>query len=89
MDPWASRETSAPFDFFKCLAVRVATTFFTGALGAFGDFTTGSTSCKEGSSAAISPPKEQWQHPSSGRHCHCKESKTFHQTRKEESKYKK
>jgi hypothetical protein len=53
VDLWASREASASFDFFKCLVARVATTFFTGALGAFGDFTTGSTSCKEGSSAAI------------------------------------
>jgi hypothetical protein len=53
MDPWASRETSAPSDFFKRLAARVAATFFTEALGALGDCTTGSTSYKEGSSAVI------------------------------------
>jgi hypothetical protein len=32
------------------LEPQVATTFLTGALGAFGDFTTGSTSCEGGSS---------------------------------------
>jgi hypothetical protein len=50
VDRWVSRETLASVDFFKCLEPRVATTFLTGA---FGDFTTGSTSCKEGSSVAI------------------------------------
>jgi hypothetical protein len=39
--------------FFKRLEPRVTTTFLTGAFGAFGDFTIGSTSCTEGSSAAI------------------------------------
>jgi hypothetical protein len=53
VDRWVSREAPASVDFFKCLEPRVATTFLTGAFGAFGDFTTESTSCKEGSSIAI------------------------------------
>jgi hypothetical protein len=53
VDWWISREALASVDFFKRLESRVATTFLTGAFGAFGDFTTGSTSCTEGSSAAI------------------------------------
>jgi hypothetical protein len=50
VDRWASRETAASIDFFKRLEPRVEKTLLTGA---FGDFTTGATSCKEGSSAAV------------------------------------
>jgi hypothetical protein len=50
VDQWASRETPASIDFFKCLEPRVEETLLTGA---FGDFTTGVASCKEGSSAAV------------------------------------
>jgi hypothetical protein len=39
-------------DFFTRLEPRVVTTFLIGALGAFGDFTTGSTSYEGGSSIA-------------------------------------
>jgi hypothetical protein len=56
VDRWASREAPTSVDFFKCLEPRVATTFLTGAFEAFeafGYFTTGSTSCRDGSSAAI------------------------------------
>jgi hypothetical protein len=44
---------SALFDFFERLVLRVTGTFLIGALGAFGDFTAGSTSCTGGSSAVI------------------------------------
>jgi hypothetical protein len=37
-------------DFFVRFLPRVTTTFLTGALGAFGDLTTGSASCEGGSS---------------------------------------
>jgi hypothetical protein len=50
VDRWASRETPASVDFFKRLEPRVEETLLTGA---FGDFTTGAASCKEGSSVAI------------------------------------
>jgi hypothetical protein len=50
---WASRETSASFDFFDRLALRVTGTFLIEALGALGDFTAGSASCARGSSAVI------------------------------------
>jgi hypothetical protein len=53
-DSWASRETSVSFDFFDRLALRVTRTFLIEALGAFGDFTAGSTSCTGGSLAVIS-----------------------------------
>jgi hypothetical protein len=53
-DPWASRETSVPFDFFDRLALWVTGIFLIEALGAFGDFTAGSASCTGGSSAVIS-----------------------------------
>jgi hypothetical protein len=36
---------SAPFDFFERLALRATRTFLIEALGAFGDFVAGSTSC--------------------------------------------
>jgi hypothetical protein len=52
VDRWASRKAPASVDFFARLEPRVATIFLTGALGAFGDFTTGSTSCEGGSSIA-------------------------------------
>jgi hypothetical protein len=52
-DSWASRETSASFDFFDRLALRVTGTFLIEALGALGDFTAGSASCARGSSAVI------------------------------------
>jgi hypothetical protein len=52
VDRWASREAPASVDFFTRLEPRVAMTFLTGALGAFGDFTAGSTSCEGGSSIA-------------------------------------
>jgi hypothetical protein len=52
VDQWVSREAPASVDFFTCLEPRVATTFLTGALGAFGDFTTGSTSYEGDSSTA-------------------------------------
>jgi hypothetical protein len=54
VDRWASRETPASVDFFKRLEPRVEETLLTGA---FGDFTTGADSCKEGSSAAIASTK--------------------------------
>jgi hypothetical protein len=50
VDRWVSREALASVDFFKCLEPRVEATFL---IGAFGDFTTGAASCKEGSSAAV------------------------------------
>jgi hypothetical protein len=53
-DSWASRETSASFDFFDRLALRVTGTFLIEPLRAFGDFTAGSASCTGGSSAVIS-----------------------------------
>jgi hypothetical protein len=52
VDRWAYREAPASVDFFSRLEPRVATTFLTGALGAFGDFTARSTSCDGGSSIA-------------------------------------
>jgi hypothetical protein len=56
-DSWASRKTSASFDFFDRLALRVTGTFLIEALGALGDFTAGSTSCTRGSLAVISSAK--------------------------------
>jgi hypothetical protein len=53
-DSWALRETSASLDFFDRLVLRVTGTFLTEALVAFGDFTAGSISCTEGSSATTS-----------------------------------
>jgi hypothetical protein len=53
-DSWASRETSASLDFFDRLVLRVTGTFLIEALVAFGDFTAGSFSCTEGSSATTS-----------------------------------
>jgi hypothetical protein len=53
-DSWASRETSASFDFFDRLVLRDTGIFLIGALEAFGDFTAGSTSGMGGSSAVIS-----------------------------------
>jgi hypothetical protein len=50
MDRWVLREAPASVDLFTCLDPRVEATLLTGA---FGDFTTRSASCKEGSSAAI------------------------------------
>jgi hypothetical protein len=47
VDRWVSREAPASVDFFTRLEPRVATAFL---IGAFGDFTTGSTSCEGGSS---------------------------------------
>jgi hypothetical protein len=52
VDRWASREAPAFVDFFTRLEPRVAMIFLTGTLGAFGDFTAGSTSCEGGSSIA-------------------------------------
>jgi hypothetical protein len=52
VDRWASREALAFVDFFTRVEPRVATIFLTGALGAFGDFTTGSASCEGGLSIA-------------------------------------
>jgi hypothetical protein len=49
-DRWASRETLTSVTFFGRLEPRVEATFLAGA---FGDFTTGATSWKEGSSAAV------------------------------------
>jgi hypothetical protein len=54
VDLWASRETSASFDFFDRLVLRVIGTFLIEALGAFRDFTAGSASCTGGSLAVIS-----------------------------------
>jgi hypothetical protein len=53
-DSWASRETSASFDFFDRLVLRDTGIFLIGAQEAFGDFTAGSTSGMGGSSAVIS-----------------------------------
>jgi hypothetical protein len=53
-DSWASRETSASFDFFDRLVLRDTGIFLIGALEAFGDFTAGSTSGMGGLSAVIS-----------------------------------
>jgi hypothetical protein len=53
-DSWASREISAPFNFFDRLVLRDTGIFLIGALGAFGDFTAGSTSGIGGSLAVIS-----------------------------------
>jgi hypothetical protein len=56
VDWWASREAPTSVDFFKRLEPRVTAGFLTGALeafGAFAGFTTGSTSCTEGLSAAL------------------------------------
>jgi hypothetical protein len=53
-DLWASRETSASFDFFDHLVLQDTGTFLIGALEAFRDFTAGSTSGMGGSSAVIS-----------------------------------
>jgi hypothetical protein len=50
VDRWVSREVPASDDFFKRLELRTMTTFFTGFLGAFGDFTAASTSFADGSS---------------------------------------
>jgi hypothetical protein len=50
VDRWASRETLASVTFFRRLEPRVEVTLLAGA---FGDFTTGATSWKDGSSAAI------------------------------------
>jgi hypothetical protein len=50
VDSWASREAPASDDFFTCLELRTSTTFLTGFLGAFGDFTARLTSCDGGSS---------------------------------------
>jgi hypothetical protein len=50
VDRWASRETLASVAFFRRLEPRVEETFLAGA---FGDFTTGAASWKEGSSAAV------------------------------------
>jgi hypothetical protein len=49
MDRWASREAPVSDDFFPRLELRTTTTFLTGFLGAFGDFSAGSTSCDGGS----------------------------------------
>jgi hypothetical protein len=54
VDSWASRETSASFDFFDRLVLRDTGIFLIGALEAFGDFTAGSTSGMGSSSAVIS-----------------------------------
>jgi hypothetical protein len=51
-DSWASRETSASFDFFDRLVLRDTGIFLIGALEAFGDFTAGSTSGRGGSLVA-------------------------------------
>jgi hypothetical protein len=48
------REISASFDFFDRLVLRDTGIFLIGALGAFGDFTAGSTSSIGGSLAVIS-----------------------------------
>jgi hypothetical protein len=52
VDRWVSREAPASVDFFMRLELRVVMIFLTGALGAFGDFTAGSTSCEGGLSIA-------------------------------------
>jgi hypothetical protein len=53
-DSWASREISASFNFFDRLVLRDTGIFLIRALGAFGDFTAGSTSGIGGSLAVIS-----------------------------------
>jgi hypothetical protein len=53
VESWTSRETSASFDFFDRLVLRATGTFLIEVLGAFGDFTTGSASCTEGSPTVI------------------------------------
>jgi hypothetical protein len=50
VDRWASRETLASVAFFRRLEPRVEETLLAGA---FGDFTTGAASWKEGSPAAV------------------------------------
>jgi hypothetical protein len=50
MDRWVSIEAPVSDDFFTRLELRIATTFLTGFLGAFGDFSAGLTSCDGGSS---------------------------------------
>jgi hypothetical protein len=57
VDSWASRETSASFDFFDRLMLLDMGTFLIGTLEAFGDFTAGSTSGMGGSSAVVSSAK--------------------------------
>jgi hypothetical protein len=54
MESWTSRETSVSFDFFDRLVLWDIGIFLIEALGAFGDFTTGSVSGAGGSSAVIS-----------------------------------
>jgi hypothetical protein len=53
-DSWASRETSASFNFFDRLMLLDTGTFLIGTLEAFGYFTAGSTSGMGGSSAVVS-----------------------------------
>jgi hypothetical protein len=50
VDRWASRETPSSVAFFGHFEPRVEETLL---VGAFGDFTTGTASWKEGSSAAV------------------------------------
>jgi hypothetical protein len=50
VDRWVSRETLTSVAFFRRLELRVEETLLARA---FGDFTTGATSWKEGSSAAV------------------------------------
>jgi hypothetical protein len=50
VDRWASRETLASIAFFRCFEPRVEETLLAGA---FGDFTTGAASWKEGSLAVV------------------------------------
>jgi hypothetical protein len=53
-DQWASRETLTSATFLRHLEPRVEETLLAGA---FGDFTTGATSWKEGSLAAVASAK--------------------------------
>jgi hypothetical protein len=54
IDRWTSRETLASISFFRCLEPRVEETLLAGA---FGNFTTGVASWKEGPSAAVASTK--------------------------------
>jgi hypothetical protein len=65
---------SAPFDFFERLVLRAIGTFLIGALGAFGDFAAGSTSCTGGSSAVIFSAEGAVAASLFGPRRHCKES---------------
>jgi hypothetical protein len=90
MDSWASRETSASFDFFDRLVLWVTGTFLIEVLGAFGDFTTGSVSWIGGSTTIVSSAEGAVAASLFGSSSSLKsKGNRVYTTRKDENKYKK